>query len=174
MSDFWWNLLPQYWHGYGLVSECMSMCVDNVDDLLNVFPHCLHSNDLSCECTARCWLKLTAWPKVLWQMSQAKGRLPLCERRTWTSSPCGVLKTFPQSRQVYVLWWPVGDESSSLASLTSSTSGESRCSRSGIRTPVGVRGIPPDNRGSRMTPFPIDFSWWGCGLWWGSMAKGDR
>lgn len=42
MSDFWWNLLPQYWHGYGLVSECMRRWVDNVLDLLKAFPHCLH------------------------------------------------------------------------------------------------------------------------------------
>ena len=42
MSDFWWNLLPQYWHGYGLVSEWMRRCVDNVELLLNVLPHCLH------------------------------------------------------------------------------------------------------------------------------------
>lgn len=42
MSDFWWNRLPQYWHGYGRVSLWISRCVDSVLDLLNVFPHCLH------------------------------------------------------------------------------------------------------------------------------------
>lgn len=42
MSDFWWNRLPQYWHGYGRVSLWISRCVDNVLDRLNVLPHCLH------------------------------------------------------------------------------------------------------------------------------------
>ena len=44
MSDFWWNLLPQYWHGYGRVSEWMRRCVDSVELRLKVFPHCLHEN----------------------------------------------------------------------------------------------------------------------------------
>lgn len=49
---------------------------------------------LTCECTALCCSKLTAWPKVLPHMSQAKGLVPLCERRTCTSRPCGVEKTW--------------------------------------------------------------------------------
>lgn len=49
---------------------------------------------LTCECTALCCSRLTAWPKVLPHMSQAKGLVPLCERRTCTSRPCGVEKTW--------------------------------------------------------------------------------
>lgn len=45
------------------------------------------------EWTCVCCSKLTAWPKVLPQMSQAKGRVPLWERRTCTSSPWGVENT---------------------------------------------------------------------------------
>lgn len=42
MSDFWWNRLPQYWHGYGRVSLWISRWVDSVLERLNVLPHCLH------------------------------------------------------------------------------------------------------------------------------------
>ena len=52
MSLFWWNRFPQNWHGYGLVSECISRCVDNVLERLNAFPHCLHSNTFSTLWTA--------------------------------------------------------------------------------------------------------------------------
>lgn len=52
MSDFWWNLLPQYWHGYGRVSEWMSRCVDRVELLLKLLPHCLQSKVFSLLCTA--------------------------------------------------------------------------------------------------------------------------
>lgn len=44
ISDFWWNRFPQYWQGYGRVSLWINKCVDNVLDLLNVLPHCLHCN----------------------------------------------------------------------------------------------------------------------------------
>lgn len=49
---------------------------------------------LTCECTALCCSRLTAWPNVLPHSSQAKGLVPLCERRTCTSSPWGVEKTW--------------------------------------------------------------------------------
>lgn len=52
---------------------------------------------LTCECTALCCSRLTAWPKVLPHMSQAKGLVPLCERRTCTSRPWGVEKTWGES-----------------------------------------------------------------------------
>ena len=42
MSDFWWNLFPQYWQGYGLVSECINRWVDKVELRLKHFPHCSH------------------------------------------------------------------------------------------------------------------------------------
>ena len=53
ISDFWWNLFPQYWHGYGLVSLWINICVLRVDDLLNALPHSGHRNarwksDTSC------------------------------------------------------------------------------------------------------------------------------
>lgn len=44
MSDFWWNRLPQYSQGYGLVSLWINRCVERVDDLLKLFPHCLQEN----------------------------------------------------------------------------------------------------------------------------------
>ena len=43
-SDFWWNLLPQYWQGYGRVSECMSRWVERVEERLNTFPHTAQPN----------------------------------------------------------------------------------------------------------------------------------
>ncbi len=52
MSLFWWNRLPQNWHGYGRVSLCINKCVDNVLERLNAFPHCLHSNTFSTLWTA--------------------------------------------------------------------------------------------------------------------------
>lgn len=48
MSDFWWNLFPQYWHGYGRVSEWIRRWVDKVEDLLKLLPHILQSKLLSC------------------------------------------------------------------------------------------------------------------------------
>ena len=42
MSDFWWNLFPQYWHGKGLVSEWMRRCVESVELRLKALPHCWH------------------------------------------------------------------------------------------------------------------------------------
>lgn len=45
MSDFWWNRLPQNWHGYGRESVCISRCVESVDDRLNDLPHWLQAND---------------------------------------------------------------------------------------------------------------------------------
>lgn len=45
ISDFWWNRFPQNSQGYGLVSEWMRRCVDNVDERLNTFLHCLHYNE---------------------------------------------------------------------------------------------------------------------------------
>lgn len=47
MSLFWWKRFPQYEHGYGLVSLCISKWVDSVLDRLNALPHCLHSNTFS-------------------------------------------------------------------------------------------------------------------------------
>ena len=44
MSDFWWNLLPQYWLRYGRVSDWMRRCVNIVELYLKVLPHCLHEN----------------------------------------------------------------------------------------------------------------------------------
>lgn len=52
------------------------------------------------EWTCVCCSRLTAWPKVLPQTSQAKGRVPLWERRTCTSSPCGVENTWGQGQSV--------------------------------------------------------------------------
>lgn len=43
--------MPQYWQGYGLVSEWMSRCVDRVDDLLKLLPQILQSKLLSCNAT---------------------------------------------------------------------------------------------------------------------------
>lgn len=134
MSDFWWNLLPQYWQGYGRVSEWMSRCVDSVDDRLKLLQQILQSKLLSwesgkmwesqvyesvtcchlqfrisftffgkyggiwalitCEWTALCCSKLTACPNVFQHIPQVNGRAPLCDRRAWTSKPCGVEKTF--------------------------------------------------------------------------------
>lgn len=51
------------------------------------------------EWTCVCCSRLTAWPKVLPQTSQAKGRVPLWERRTCTSSPCGVENTCGQGAE---------------------------------------------------------------------------
>lgn len=48
---------------------------------------------LTCECTALCCSRLTACPKVLPQISHAKGLVPLWDLRTCTSSPCGVENT---------------------------------------------------------------------------------
>ncbi len=48
----------------------------------------------TCEWTALCWSKLTACPKVFPQIPHSNGRVPLCERRTWTSNPWGVENTF--------------------------------------------------------------------------------
>lgn len=48
----------------------------------------------TCEWMCVCCSRLTTWPKVLPQTSQAKGRVPLWERRACTSSPCGVEKTW--------------------------------------------------------------------------------
>lgn len=47
ISDFWWNRLPQYWQGYGLVSEWMRRCVDKVDDLLKLLSQILQLKTLS-------------------------------------------------------------------------------------------------------------------------------
>lgn len=104
MSDFWWNLLPQYWHGYGLVSECMRRWVDNVEDLLNVLPHCLHSNILSLLWMAcRCCDRLTSCPNDLLQSSQANGLLvPVCDRLACTSRPWAVLNILSHLMQEYV------------------------------------------------------------------------
>lgn len=49
--------------------------------------------EITCECTALCCSRLTACPKVLPQISHAKGLVPLCDLRTWTSKPCGVENT---------------------------------------------------------------------------------
>lgn len=51
------------------------------------------SAKLTCECTALCCSRLTACPKVLPHISHAKGLVPLWDRRTCTSSPCGVENT---------------------------------------------------------------------------------
>lgn len=48
----------------------------------------------TCEWMCVCCSRLTTWPKVLPQTSQAKGRVPLWERRACTSSPWGVEKTW--------------------------------------------------------------------------------
>lgn len=136
ISDFWWNLFPQNWHGYGRVSECIRRWVDRVDDLLKLFPQILQSKLLSCgikgvfvqiqsvsvtkwnicamifipkyehdastcEWTALCCSRLTACPKVFPQMSQAKGLVPLCDLRTWTSKPCGVENTCGAERTIF-------------------------------------------------------------------------
>ena len=45
------------------------------------------------EWTCVCCSRLTEWPKVFPQTSQAKGRVPLWERRACTSSPWGVENT---------------------------------------------------------------------------------
>src|ERR1700728_3513204 len=84
MSDFWWKRFPQYSHGYGRVSEWMSRCVDSVLLRLNVFPHCVHENCFSCECTAMCCCSDTSWPKLLLHTSHVYGRRPVCDRRTCT------------------------------------------------------------------------------------------
>lgn len=52
------------------------------------------------ECTCVCCSRLTEWPKVFPQTSQAKGRVPLCERRACTSSPWGVENTCGWGRSV--------------------------------------------------------------------------
>lgn len=75
------------------MSEWMSRCVDSVDDLLKLLPQILQSKLRSCECTALCCSRLTACPKVLPQISHAKGLVPLWDLRTCTSSPCGVENT---------------------------------------------------------------------------------
>lgn len=59
------------------MSEWMRRCVDNVEDLLKLLPQILQSKLLSCECTALCCSRLTACPKVLPQISHAKGLVPL-------------------------------------------------------------------------------------------------
>lgn len=51
---------------------------------------------LTCECTALCCSRLTACPKVLPHISHANGLVPLWDRRTCTSSPCGVENTWGQ------------------------------------------------------------------------------
>lgn len=129
ISDFWWNRLPQYWQGYGLVSEWMRRCVDKVDDLLKLLSQILQLKTLSCwknvisklvcsynsgwiiqycdnasigptcEWTALCCSRLTAWPNVFPQISHAKGLVPLCDRRTWTSSPWGVENTCLKTKE---------------------------------------------------------------------------
>ena len=45
------------------------------------------------EWTCVCCSRLTEWPKVFPQTLQAKGRVPLWERRACTSSPWGVENT---------------------------------------------------------------------------------
>lgn len=100
MSLFWWNLLPQNWQGYGRVSEWISKWVDRVEDLLKLFPHCLHSNVFSEVWTERCWLRLTSWPKVLLHNSHANGRFPEWDLRAWTSSPWGVLNILSHFTQL--------------------------------------------------------------------------
>lgn len=52
----------------------------------------------TCECTALCCSRLTAWPNVFPQISHAKGLVPLCDRRTWTSSPWGVENTYLRTK----------------------------------------------------------------------------
>ena len=77
MSLFWWNLFPQNWQGYGLVSEWIKRWVLKVLERLNALPHCLHSNTFSAECTALCCVRLISWPNVLLHSSQANGLFPL-------------------------------------------------------------------------------------------------
>ena len=64
------------------MSEWINRCVDSVDDLLKLFRHCGHLKLFSWLCTARCWARLTACPNVLLHDSHAKGRVPVCDRRT--------------------------------------------------------------------------------------------
>jgi hypothetical protein len=100
ISDFWWNLLPQYMQGNGRVSLCIRRWVAKVDDRLNVLPHCLQENTRSSVCTTLCWSRLTSWPNVLLQISQVNGRDPVCVRRTWTSNPCAEVKILSQLAHV--------------------------------------------------------------------------
>ena len=81
MSDFWWNLLPQYWQGYGLVSEWMRRCVDRVELLLKVLPHCLQENIRSLLWTA---LKV----KVENEICVPKRPWPLPTRTNWWLPLC--------------------------------------------------------------------------------------
>lgn len=85
MSDFWWNRFPQYWQGYGLVSEWMRRCVESVEERLNVFPHILHSKLFS-------WLKRkntkrhtkvrnVEFPSWFWAISYFINFLRCCELR---------------------------------------------------------------------------------------------
>lgn len=64
MSDFWWNLFPQYWHGYGRVSEWMSRCVESVEERLKLFPQILQLKLLSCEKGVRGYERSPKPPKV--------------------------------------------------------------------------------------------------------------
>ena len=56
------------------------------------------------EWTFMCCSRLTAWPKVLRQMLQPKGRVPLWDRRTWTSSPRGVENTCSKQVSPWEPW----------------------------------------------------------------------
>lgn len=55
---------------------------------------------LTWEWTFMCCSKLTAWPKLFLQMLHPKGRVPLWERLTWTSSPWGVENTWRTGQKI--------------------------------------------------------------------------
>lgn len=80
MSDFWWNRLPQYWHGYGRVSEWISRWVDSVDDRLNVLPHCLHWWNYNFSNWVLNWRLIVKWIK--------RRRLTWNERAAWWEAKC--------------------------------------------------------------------------------------
>lgn len=117
MSDFWWNRLPQYWHGYGLVSEWIRRCVDRVELLLKVLPHCLHEKIRSLLCTAlemnkallllkaksnftwHVWLKNTAMGYVGHTKLKLKG--PKC--KIWLLIGMGSFMREPYSHRYFMM-----------------------------------------------------------------------